>query len=497
MGRVIASVRVRSPQGESTAVTEHFDQLNAALAGRYAIQRTLGVGGMGTVFLANDLRHRRPVAIKVLNAELAAVLGTERFLREIEIAAGLNHPHILPLYDSGSADGLLYYVMPYAENESLRQRLEREKQLPLADALRVTREVADALDYAHRRGVVHRDIKPENILLSGQHALVADFGIARAVAVAGGEKLTATGVMIGTPTYMSPEQVMAQGDVDGRSDLYSLGCVLYEMLAGQPPFTAATAASLTHQHLNVAARPVRELRPTVPENVERAIGRTLAKAAADRFGTAAELGEALEPREPVTAPAPASDAPAPGPRKVWWLAGLAGVTLVVTAILLLVVRPGPKPPAPVAPAHARDEIAVLPFDNLSSEGPHAFFARGLHDEILTQLSKVTALKVISRTSVMGYQGTAKPLKTIASELGVGSVVEGSVQVVGERLRVTVQLIDAETDEHLWAEHYDRTLNDAFAIQSEVAQAIVAAVGAALSSAERSEERRVGQECMAR
>ena len=478
------------------------ERLNSALATRYKIEAVLGTGGMATVFLAQDLRHRRKVAIKVLHPELAAVLGTDRFLREIEIAAGLSHPHILPLYDSGSADGQLYYVMPYAGGESLRQRLEREKQLPLDDALRIARETADALDYAHRQGVIHRDIKPENILLMEGHAAVADFGIARAVAAAGAGTQTTAGIVMGTPAYMSPEQTAGSRNLDGRSDQYALACVVYEMLAGQPPFNGPTAESLAHQHLSVAPRPVTDLRPTVPEQVSSAVSRALAKTPADRFPGAAQfaaalaaaaagrpgLAEALDSRKPMAATSPASGGPAPARRMAWRLAALAGAAVAVTAIGLLVVRPGrqARAPAPVAPAHARSEIAVLPFENLSGEGPHAYFARGLHEELLTQLSKVTALKVISRTSVMGYQGTSKPLKTIASELGVGSVVEGSVQVEGERLRVTVQLIDATTDEHLWAERYDRTLNDAFAIQSEVAQAIVAAVGTALTSAEHAQ-----------
>ena len=227
-------------------MSDLIGQLNGALAGRYALQRELGRGGMATVFLAEDLRHRRLVAIKVLSPEVAAAIGAERFLREIEVAARLSHPHILPLYESGAAGDLLYYVMPYVEGESLRERTTREKQLPLADALRIAREVADALHCAHGRGVVHRDIKPENILLAEQHAVVADFGIARAIVAAGGEKLTTTGLVIGTPVYMSPEQRAGSNDLDGRSDLYSLGCVLYEMLAGQPPFIGATAESLAY-----------------------------------------------------------------------------------------------------------------------------------------------------------------------------------------------------------------------------------------------------------
>ena len=458
-------------------------RLQISLAARYRIDRELGAGGMAVVFLAEDLRHRRQVALKVLRPELAAEIGPERFLREIETAARLSHPHILPVHDSGAAGDFLYYVMPYVEEESLRARLTREKQLPLDDALQIAREVADALSYAHSHGVVHRDIKPENILLQSGHAVVADFGIARAIAAAGGDTRTVTmtvaGTTLGTPAYMSPEQGAGSRDVDGRSDLYSLGCVLYEMLAGVPPFAGTTAESLAHQHLNVAPRPVTELRPAVPGWAAAAVQRALAKTPADRFNPVALFAEALAPREPATV---TGTAPAAGPR-AWRLAWVGGAVLVAVVGALVVWRPGRRPPSPV-PAHARSAIAVLPFQNLGADGPHMYFAGGLHDELLTQLSKVAALKVISRTSVMGYQGSPKPLKLIAGELGVGSVVEGSVQVLGGRLRVNVQLIDAATDEHLWAERYDRTLDDAFAIQSDVAQRIVAAVGAALSRAEQ-------------
>src|SRR3990172_6937736 len=229
-------------------MSESLDRLTAALAGRYRIERQLGSGGMATVYLAEDLKHHRQVALKVLRPELAAVLGPERFLREIEIAAKLNHPHILPLFDSGEAEGVLYYVMPYVAGESLRERLSREKQLGIEDALQIAREVADALDYAHRRGVVHRDIKPENILLEERLAAVADFGIARGISVAGGERITATGVAVGTPEYMSPEQASGRGELDGRSDIYALGCVFYEMLAGHPPFTGTTAQEILARH---------------------------------------------------------------------------------------------------------------------------------------------------------------------------------------------------------------------------------------------------------
>jgi serine/threonine-protein kinase len=464
-------------------VTNELERLRAALADRYRLERELGRGGMATVYLANDLRHDRPVALKVLKPELAAAVGADRFLREIRITARLTHPHVLPLLDSGEADGFLYYVMPYVEGESLRDRLNREKQLPLDDALQTACEVADALGYAHSHDVVHRDIKPENILLESGHAVVADFGIARAITAAGGEQLTATGVAIGTPAYMSPEQAAGESQLDARSDLYSLACVLYEMLAGAPPFTGPTAQAINARRLMDPVPPLRTVRDTVPVSVERAIGKALAKVPADRFGTAIQFAEALGRRESAAAPAAA---PAASPRRLGRLAlfGVAGVVAVGGALLMLRPGRGREAPAPAGPVHERTAIAVLPFQNLTAEGPHAYFAGGLHDELLTQLSKVAALTVISRTSVMGYEGTRTPLRQIASELGVGSVVEASVQVVGGRLRVNVQLIDAATDAHLWAERYDRTLNDAFAIQSDVAQQIVAAVGAALSDSEQ-------------
>src|SRR5437870_4033208 len=267
--------------------------LTQSLADRYRIERELGRGGMATVFLAHDLKHDRPVALKVLRPELAQVLGPDRFLREIRLCARLQHPHIVVVHDSGDADGQLWFTMPYVEGETLRTRLEREKQLPVADALRITRQVADALHYAHQHGVIHRDIKPENILLSGHHALVADFGIARALPAESDERLTESGISLGTPQYMSPEQAMAQRDVDPRTDVYSLGCVLYEMLTGEPPYTGPTAQAVLAKRL---MEPVPHLRTgrEVPLALERAVTRALARSPADRFPTAAEFAGALQ-----------------------------------------------------------------------------------------------------------------------------------------------------------------------------------------------------------
>src|SRR5436309_932295 len=379
-----------------------LERLQESLASLYRIDRELGAGGMAVVFLAEDLRHHRQVALKVLRPELAAEIGPGRFLREIETAARLTHPHILPIHDSGETGDFLYYVMPYVEGESLRGRLAREKQLPLDDALQIAREVADALSYAHSHGVVHRDIKPENILLQSGHAVVADFGIARAITAAAGETrtatLTAAGTALGTPAYMSPEQATGSRDLDGRSDLYSLGCVLYEMLAGQPPFIGPSVESLLHQHLTAEAPSITAIRPAVPGWVAGAIQRALAKTPADRFSPVALFAEALAPRESAAVtPAPHAET-AGRVRRFWRLALLSGAAVVVAVVALRLLPHDRHAPAPAKPVHARSEIAVLPLQNLSAEGPQAYFAGGLQDELLTQLAKVEALKVISRTS---------------------------------------------------------------------------------------------------
>ena len=312
-------------------------RLSAALSSSYRIERELGQGGMATVYLAEDLKHHRKVAIKVLRPELSAALGSERFLREIETTANLRHPHILPLYDSGDADGFLFYVMPLVEGESLRDRLNREKQLPIDDSLRITREVADALSYAHSRGVIHRDIKPENVLLESGHAVVADFGIAKAISAAGGRTLTQAGMAIGTPQYMSPEQASGEGDLDGRSDLYSLACVLYEMLAGQPPFSAATAEGLVRQHLTAEARSITQLRPAVPPAIADVLTRALAKNPADRFSPAAHFAAALSVPDAGRAPARR------GPLSPALLAALGLVAVGVIAVLLVRRSPAGSP----------------------------------------------------------------------------------------------------------------------------------------------------------
>jgi serine/threonine protein kinase len=303
------------------------DRLQQALAGRYTIERELGAGGMATVYLAQDLKHDRQVAIKVLKPELAAVIGAERFLSEIKTTAHLQHPHILPLFDSGTADSFLFYVMPQVEGESLRDRLSREKQLPIADAVRIATEVAGALDYAHRHGVIHRDIKPENILLHDGRALVADFGIALAASKAGGTRITETGMSLGTPTYMSPEQAMGERTLDARTDVYALGCVTYEMLAGDPPFTGSTAQAIVAKVMTERPAALIPQRDTVPEPVEDAVLTALAKLPADRFASAAEFAAALT--------ATGSGAPRPRGRRAvrGWRFGalLVGVAAVAGA----------------------------------------------------------------------------------------------------------------------------------------------------------------------
>ena len=388
---------------------------------------------MATVYLAHDVKHHREVALKVLRPELAAALGPDRFLREVEIAARLNHPHILALYDSGETNGFLFYVMPYVAGESLRHRLEREKQLPIEEALAITRHIASALGHAHAQHIIHRDVKPENILLYEGEAMVADFGIALAVSAAAGVRLTQTGLAVGTPAYMSPEQAVSERALDARSDVYSLGCVLYEMLAGEPPYTGATAQVLIAKRLVDPVPAVRRLRAAVPVGVEQALTKALAKVPADRWASALAFAEAL------ATPA------------------------------------GPRPPS----------VAVLPFLNLSADPENEYFADGITEDVIAHLSKIRALKVISRTSVMAFKQREQSLREIGARLEVGTLLEGSVRRAGDRVRIVAQLIDAESDRHLWAETYDRRLTDVFAIQTDVALQIAAALKAELSPDEKS------------
>jgi TolB-like protein/tetratricopeptide (TPR) repeat protein len=452
--------------------------LRVALADRYAIERELGAGGMATVYLARDLRHEREVALKVLRPGLAAALGSDRFLREIKTTAQLAHPHILPLHDSGEAAGFLYYVMPYVEGESLRDRLTREKQLPLDDALRITREVADALGYAHALGLVHRDIKPENILFEAGHAVVADFGIAKAIAAAGSARLTESGLAVGTPQYMSPEQAAGSQEVDGRSDLYALGCVLYEMLAGQPPFTGATADSVVRQHLAAEPPSITVVRPAVPSPVAAALQRALAKTPADRFTTAAQFAAALT----TSAAMRPLEVGRPRPRARLVAALLAGLLVVVAGVGVLhqagVLWPSSSPGGGRATS-----LVVLPLVNLSGDSTQEYFADGMTEALITELDKVSALTVISRTSAMYYKGKHMPLRAIARELNVQAVVEGSVVREGGQVRVAARLIDGRTDRRMWDSTYDREASGILALQQEVARTIAGAIGATLTPEE--------------
>src|SRR5213596_2516674 len=450
----------------SPRLIDPLARVQAALAGRYTIERELGRGGMATVYLAQDRKHHRQVAIKVLKPELAAALGPERFLREIDTAARLTHPHILPLHDSGEAAGWLYYVMPYVEGETLRDRLEREGQLPLEEAVRITREVASALSYAHSHDVVHRDIKPENILLSGGEAVVADFGIARAITAAARGQLTETGIAIGTPGYMSPEQGAASARVDERSDIYSLACVLYEMLAGEPPFTGPSAESIVRQHLAAAPPRVSAMRAAMPPAIEEAIMRALAKTPADRFATAAEFAGAL------AAPAPRVRDTGRRTSRLAAGAGLAATLLAAAAGLFVLSRPHGAPPVAARP---RQSIAVLPFVNVSGAPQEEYLSDGISEELINALSKLPQLQVLSRPSSFAFKGRNEDVRQIGQALQVATVLGGSVRRDANRLRVTAQLTDARNGYNLWSETYDRQMGDVFALEDEISRAIMRAL----------------------
>src|SRR6266571_3222910 len=469
---LVAAVRAREGAAPPVALPEVdlLPRLRTGLAARYRVERELARGRMATVFLAHDLKHRRPVAIKVLHPELAAAVGTTRFLREIGFAAQLHHPHIVPLHDSGEQDGLPYFVMPYVEGESLRDRLEREPQLPVPEALRIADDVAKALGYAHTLGVVHRDIKPENILLENGHALVADFGIARAISAAGSDRLTETGIALGTPAYMSPEQGAEDGQVDGRSDVYALGCVVYEMLAGAPPFTGPTAQAILARHAVDPVAPIRTVRNTVSAGVERAVLKALAKVPADRHAGAAEFAQAL---------AASSLEPKPAVRgarsRSVMVALAAGLPAVVALLIGFNVGGWRQHLWAKSGGTWLRSVAVLPLDNLSGDTTQDAFADGMTTALITDLGRIRTLRVISKRSVMPFKTTALPARVIGESLHVDALLEGGVERVGDRFRVDLELLDAASGSQLWADRFEDTTQNRFAVQDAAARGVLSAL----------------------
>ncbi|MDA1081639.1 MAG: protein kinase [Gemmatimonadetes bacterium] len=406
--------------------------LSEWLGARYQVRRELGRGGMATVYLARDLRHDRDVALKVFRPDLQ--IGADRFLREIRVAAGLRHPHILPVHDSGEAGDYLFFVMPFVAGRSLHDRLAQEHVLSPRDVMVLGAEVAEALEHAHRHGIVHRDIKPGNILLEDGHAVVTDFGIAHAIDDGEGRaRLTHTGVVVGTPAYMSPEQTTGEQTIDGRSDVFSLGCVLFEALAGSPPYRGATAMAVMAARFSGAVPRLRDVATGVPPEIDALVERAMAFEPADRFATAGQMADAL--RTLASSPRTASHASLGGP--------------------------------------ARASIAVLPFTSMSADRENEYFADGIAEEITNALSRLDGLRVASRTSAFAFKGQTTDIRRIGDQLNVTSVLEGSVRRAANRLRVTAQLVNVRDGYQIWSERFDREIDDVFAIQDEIAQAIVA------------------------
>ena len=425
--------------------SELRERLQSALGAHYLIDRELGRGGTATVYLAQDRKHERLVALKVLHADIAQSLGVERFLREIRIAARLNHPHILPLFDSGEADGFLYYVMPYVEGESLRQRLDRERQIPVADAVQYVKEMAAALDYSHRQGVVHRDIKPENMMLHEGIAMLMDFGIAKAMDQAS-TGLTATGMFVGTPAYISPEQAFCEETIDGRSDQFSLACVLHEMISGEKPFTGASQQAIIAKRLSGTPPVLDAMCDAVSDGLKASLTRAMALEPDARFPTIRDFALAIVDSERSSASSPRF--------------------------------------AATPAVSAAKSIAVLPFTNVSADPENEYLADGIAEEIINALSRVRTLRVASRSLSFALKGKQEDLSDVARKLRVSTVLAGSVRRSGNRIRVSAELVNAADGSELWSERYDRQMEDVFAIQDDIAESIVRALRVILGEGER-------------
>jgi serine/threonine-protein kinase len=448
---------------------------------------------MATVLLAHDLRHNRPVALKVLHPELAHTLGPERFQREIETVARLQHPHILTVHDSGATAGQLWFTMPFVEGESLRDRLRREQQLPVDEALRITTDAARALQYAHDHGVIHRDIKPENLLLTKDGStLVADFGIARAL-TAGDDRLTETGMSVGTPTYMSPEQSAGDRHLDARTDVYSLGTVLYEMLAGEPPFTGSTAQTVIAKRLSGEVPRVRHVRPSVPESVAAAVTRALAPVAADRFASAAEFARALQPTTPTPTATPTRRLEAADGhtrRRVPLAAMTLGLGILIGLGVLFAWR---RSHAGAGETGGAKVLAVLPFENLG-DSADAYFADGVANDLRTKLSQIPGLQVIARGSSNEYRKTTKTQQQVARELGVDYLLTATVQwekVAGgtSRVRVTPELVDVRpghAPQTRWGQQFDAAMTGVFQVQADIAGQVAQALNVAIGDSAKRE-----------
>ena len=450
----------------SPAERDNLAALRAALSGRYEIGREIGQGAFATVYLARDTRHERQVALKVLNADPDSDSGELRFIREIRLLARLQHPNILPLHDSGHVQAQLYYVMPYVSGETLRLRISRERQLPVEAAVRIAAEVADALAYAHGQGVIHRDIKPENILLSGGHAVVADFGIARAIDVGGVQQLTRTGMGgPGTPAYMSPEQLMGDRQLDARTDIYSLGCVLYEMLTGKPPFAGKEGFVKRFTEPPPSAA---RIRTEIPGWLDAVLFRALARDPAERYAGAEDLVRALSPKGTMDAESAAlasSRSPTPARNEtVRYRSGAYGS--------FGFVREGEMP-----------SIGVLPFANMSADADNEYFSDGITEEILNALSRIPTIKVAARTSSFALKGKSLGIAEVGQLLNVRTVLEGSVRRSGKHVRIAVQLVSTADGYHIWSERYDREMEDVFEIQDEIARSIVDRLKVKLTAAQ--------------